>query len=125
MGLTRIADSSFLIACFDTDDPRSDEAFRALQDPVAIFVPAEVLGETLGVVQRRKGTKAARLILSNLKQIAHLRLMTEVDHEGTAAVYEASTRLSWVDAAVVHWCRAKNAVPLAYDPDIERQGKDR
>lgn len=94
-----------------------------LQDPAIIEVPIEVLGETLGVVQRRLGPDLARTIWNDLRTLGHVQFMTQADHSATAALFLQFKKLSWVDAAVVHWCRTKNAQALAFDPEIERRVK--
>jgi predicted nucleic acid-binding protein len=123
--LTRIADSSFLMAAFDRRDARRGKALEDLSSPETILVPIEVLGETLGVVQRRLGAQVARTLWSDLRTIKHVQFLTTSEIEATAALFVESQKLSWVDAAVVHWCITKDAEPLSFDPEIVRRVKER
>lgn len=119
--MTRVADTSFLLVLFDERDVRRSSARARAADPEPIEVPPEVLGETIGVAHRRLGFAAARKILEALRSLPHLKFLSVTDPPRVAAVFEeAAGRLSWVDAAVVAYCRMHAARPLAFDPDIER-----
>lgn len=118
--MVRVADTSFLLALFDTRDPRRGKAKAWAADPEAIVVPPEVLGETLGVAHARHGYDAAAEVLAWLQGKPHVELVDDTDVAGVAPVFaEGRGRLSWVDAAVVVRCRAEDADPLCFDPDIE------
>lgn len=118
--MTRVADSSFLITLFDADDPRQETAREQAERPDPILVPPAVLGETLGVVQARHGYELALGIWDQLGGVPQLSLLERSIPEPTSRVFEdAEGALSWVDAAVVAWCREEEAEPLAFDPDIE------
>jgi predicted nucleic acid-binding protein len=69
VGLSRVADTSFLLAFFDLDDARSEEAAERLEDPEPILVRPEVLAGFLGLTQeahwvrtrlRRRGLRRSR-----------------------------------------------------------------
>jgi predicted nucleic acid-binding protein len=122
--MTRVADTSFLMALFDVLDQRQAQAQGWAADPEPIEVPSEVLAETLGVVHRRKGLPAAQHIWSQLIRLPHLTFVETTDVERIAEAFKAGAgRLSWVDAAVVAACRASDAKPLCFDPAIQRAVK--
>lgn len=118
--MSRVADSSFLIAVYDRDDARRELALERLAGPVPIDVPPEVLGETLGVVHARAGFDAASATFEELGALGHVRFPDATDPSAVAEVFlEAEGALSWVDAAVVWRCRLEDAEPLCFDEEIE------
>jgi predicted nucleic acid-binding protein len=123
--MSRVADTSFLFAAFDRSDSRQAAAFEELREPSPIHVPPEVVGEMLGVLQKRKGADAAREFWTQIQAIPHLRMLDTTDTVGVSNVYRDSKRLTWVDASVVHWCRHLGARPLCYDQDIQRMAARR
>lgn len=119
--MTRVADSSFLIALFDRKDARQDAARRLLREPEPIVIPVEVLGETLGVVHRRVGFEAAKAVWRALINTDNVEILETADVEAvTEAFHGAKGKLSWVDAAVVVTCRMESATPLCFDEHIAR-----
>lgn len=118
--MTRVADSSFLIAVYDREDPRRELALERLTGPVPIVVPPEVVAETLGVVQSRAGYEVARTIHGELAELVHVSFADATDPDAVAEVFEEGAgALSWVDAAVVWRCRSDDAEPLSFDAEIE------
>lgn len=117
----RVADTSFLIALFDEDDPRRARAMRWASDPEPIEVPSEVLAETLGVLHRRAGYAKAASVWQDLCGLPHVVFSETSDTEAAADEFlRARGKLSWVDAAVVARCRAEEAHPLCFDQAIAR-----
>lgn len=124
--MTRIADSSFLIAAFHESDRFHRAARKHLADPEPILVPAEVVGETLGVVQARYKFPAAYVIWEETHKLGHVRFATQAAPQQTAEVWRRNRRgLSWVDACVVAWCRLENAKAITFDPRIEAELDDK
>lgn len=61
-GVIRLAESSFLLALFLRGGRNFKSADCEAARPAPIWVLSEVLGETLGVLQERKGIDFARLV---------------------------------------------------------------
>jgi predicted nucleic acid-binding protein len=119
--VTRVADTSFLLMLFDHSDPRQGKAATWASDPEPIAVPAEVLGETLGVLHRRLGFAKADGVWRQLTTLPHVEFQETGDVEATAEVFARHKgKLSWVDAAVVAACTRLGAKPLAFDDDLVR-----
>lgn len=119
--MTRVADTSFLIALFDGSDPRLEQARRWARDPEPIEVLPEVAGETFGVIHRRKGFAFAQKILDGLRAIPHLRFREDSDVAAVEEIFrESAGTLSWVDSAVVAAVRYRGHRPLCFDAAIER-----
>ena len=117
-----VVDSSILIAAFDREDPRRGQARSLLGRHGQIEVPVEVLGETLGVVHRRRSFATAMQLWTQLQAIPSLVFSQRSDLGAVAAVFaEAKGELTWVDAAVVARSRAGGLVALAFDRAIQRR----
>lgn len=120
--MSRLADSSFLFALFDHADDRRPLALRWAEDPAAIEIVPEVLGETLGVTQRRPGFSAAREIYFALRSKPHIRF---VESPGASKIEEefeaAKGSLTWTDAAVVAAARTMGREVLCFDPRLRRR----
>ncbi len=124
-GLSRVADSSFLIACFDERDPRRPRALGWLADPATIVVPPEVAGETLGVLHHRKGRAAALAVFDALSKLPHLRFADDTSTMEISVLFSAKkSGLTWVDCAVVWRARKNKWVALAFDPELERAAEN-
>lgn len=116
----RIADSSFLYALIDHADSRRPHALAAFGDPEPIGIPPEVTGELLGLVHKRIGFREAALLWSALRAKPHVRFLgTSAPDETSVEFRNGLGALSWVDAAVVHWCKKTNSKPLCFDAHIE------
>ena len=122
--MTRVADTSFLMACFDERDGRRPQALSWLADSTPIVVPPEVASETFGIVHARRGFAAALAVLEDLSRLEHVRFADDTSHNEIAKLFRGvSTNLTWVDWAVV-WRARKHGWPvLCYDPAIEREAK--
>lgn len=117
--MTRVADSTFIIALFDEKDSRTEQATKWAQEPETVELIPEVLGETLGAIHRRKGFRPALEIWHELRRIPHFRLVESTNMAKVSSVFGASKgKLTWVDAAVVARCRATGGKPLAFDDEI-------
>lgn len=125
----RLADSSFLVALFVSGDRNSAAAEREAARPDPILVPSEVLGETLGVLQKRKGIDFARLVKDWMDSKPHFQyVFTQRAHFDVASrMFRKSThRVNYVDAVVIAWAWATGAAILSYDDDLltaAKQGK--
>lgn len=123
--MSRVADSSYLIALVDADDPRQGEARRLASNPSPLLVPPEVMGETLGVLHARAGYDRAQAMWDKLGDLANLVHLNTTRMEEIAPIFEAADgALSWTDAAVVAHCLREGAKPLCYDDDIEQAYRD-
>ncbi|HEV8360311.1 MAG TPA: PIN domain-containing protein [Candidatus Thermoplasmatota archaeon] len=120
--MSRVADTSFLIAAFDLDDKRRQEALRWLRDPEAIIIVPEVLGETLGVTHRRAGYASAIDLWQHLLSLPQVEILETTEVEAIADAFKRGRgKLSWVDAAVVAACATWGARPLCDDKEILRE----
>lgn len=124
--MSRVADSSFLVALFDEDDHRHGSAWERAEDPDPVLVPPEVLTETLGVMQARYGHGVADGIWEGLGTIPTVVHLNSTRQENVAPVFrEAGGALSWTDAAVVAHCLREDAEPLCFDDAIEETWRER
>lgn len=117
--MTRVADSSFLIARWDGKHPEGRRRGSGrTRNPSA---SPEVRSESPGVVHARVGMAAATTIWRELNQLANLEIQETTDVERIAErLVGGKGKLSWVDAAVLATCGAEGARPLCFDEDIER-----
>lgn len=119
----RLADSSFLLALFLSGDRNFAAADREAAKPEPILVLSEVLGETLGVLQKRKGIDFARLVKQWIEGKPHFQFaFTQRSHfdAGSRIFMKAPERLNYVDAIVTAWAVASSATVLTYDEDLRR-----
>lgn len=119
----RIADSSFLVALFLSGDRNYHDAEREAELSDPILIPSEVLSETLGVFQRRKGIDFARLIKQWVDRQPHFQIgFTERLHYDTASVIfaKSSERVDYVDSLVIAWSLARGAPVITYDEDLKK-----
>lgn len=113
-----VVDTSFLIALFDSGDPRRSEAREDLEKAAPAVIPTEILVETLGVLKVKVGRRAATEALENLLRLPNVTWSECCDFQGTLAIYRSHTALSFPDAVVVRECIARGVPPLTFD---ERQ----
>jgi predicted nucleic acid-binding protein len=122
LGLTRIADTSFLLAVYNHKDRFHEQAFAWLENPDSIAIPFEVLLETVGVAQRRYGFDIATHIEQSLRRLPHISFLPPLDTSTVRVRWHAAKgRLSWVDAAVVEACRRREGHALTFDPHIHAE----
>lgn len=123
----RVADTSAVYAFFVTDDSHHAQARAAFAEGSPIMVPAEILAETLLLLERRVGFQAARAAGEPLRTVSHV----EVHPAGNApwdnilgAAWQecgaASGRITYADAVVVAWCKRRSLVPLTFDKRLTR-----
>ncbi len=118
--MSKVVDSSFLIALFDEDDHRHERAWGQAEEPEPLLVPPEVLTETLGVMHARFDYGIADGIREGLGKIPTVVHLNTTPQEHIGQIFqEANGVLSWTDAAVVAHCLVEEAEPLCFDSDIE------
>lgn len=120
----RIADTSCLYGAFFPEDAHFERARAALQDPEPIVIPAEILAETVGLIQLRHDFAAALAAGRYLRAMRHARV-DGASPALLAAAWEAFEqsrgKLSLPDAIVVAWCGAEGASALTFDEEILRR----
>lgn len=118
--MTRVADTSFLMALFDGNDPRRADALGWLADPEPIQLLPEVAAETVGVTHKRFGFDPARRLWKTIRAKPHVTLVPNRPADEIARRFTADGgRLSWVDAAVVSQALAEDAHVLCFDRGID------
>lgn len=121
-----VADSSALFALVDRDDPHHQRAVQEARRQRPFVVPSEILVETLGLLQWRRGRQAAVEFLRSLRAMPHARIAGSrqaiVDLAVNAALKPGP--LSFADWIVVHACRSSGSQPWTFDDDIRRAVKD-
>lgn len=110
-----VADTSFLIAVFDSSDPRQAKAREDLEKAAPVVIPTEILVETLGVLKVKASRRAATLALEKLLQLQNVTWSECCDFQGTLAIYRSIPALSFPDAVVVRECIARGVPPLTFD----------
>lgn len=116
--MTRLADSSFLLALLHDGDEFHLRARAALTTNEAILIPGEVLTETLGVLLRRRGFDVTVKARDWIDRQNGFRFVYSAEREHRAAwrlFLEQAGRISLTDAVVVAWCRLEMAGLLTFD----------
>jgi len=117
----RVADTSFLYALISADDALHERAVRASQKSELVTIPAEILSETVALVQYRSGFEDARAAGEWLRSQALVQIgvgTQETLREAWRTFVQAAGRLSYPDSVVVAWCRPRGFTPLAFDSRI-------
>ena len=127
----KVADTTALYAFFTRNDAHHDKARRAIAKAEPILVPAEILAETLQLIQYRRGFAFARDAAAVLASIPHIEVQPTPDHFPEDILGEArrthllsAGRLSLYDAIVVAWCRKRRLQPLTFDQAIVKELAD-
>lgn len=110
-----VADTSFLIAVFDSSDPRQAKAREELETASPVVIPTEILVETLGVLKVKASRRAATLALERLLRLPNVAWSECCDFQGTFAIYRSNPALSFPDAVVVRECITRRVPPLTFD----------
>ena len=110
-----VADTSFLIAIFDSSDPRQTKARQDFENAGAVVIPTEILVETLGVLKVKASRRAASGALEKLLRLSNVTWSECCDFQGALAIYRNHTALSFPDAIVVRECIARRASILTFD----------
>jgi predicted nucleic acid-binding protein len=113
--VTRVADTSFLVAFFDADDARHDKARKALAAARPAVVNCEVLVELLGVLKVKAGRPASLAALHALLRFPNVEWDEHGDVVGAYERMRSHSGLSFVDAAVVQCALRRKAELLSYD----------
>jgi predicted nucleic acid-binding protein len=119
----RVADTSALYALISDTDVHHAKALEAFSSPESIIIPAEIFGETIGLLHYRLGFPAARAAGDFIQQLPHTRLRASHLHQVTTAwetFLVARGKLSLPDAIVIAWCRAEAASPISFDETLLR-----
>jgi predicted nucleic acid-binding protein len=118
----KVADTSALYALFRENDAHHGQAKAQLASGEGIVVPAEILTETLCLIQFRAGFPAAKAAAAFLARVPSVEVQPTHDNpwddlQGEAArCFDASGgKLSRADAVVVAWCRKRGLQPWSYD----------
>jgi len=122
----RVADTSALYALFFEEDAHHSKAHAFLADGEAVLIPAEILAETVWLLDRKFGHLAAREAGATLRRLPNVEVQPSWDDPwdnvlGQAWLeYQAGRgKLSYADAVVVAWCRKRRLKPWTYDKHIE------
>lgn len=120
-----VADASALFALVDGEDPHHAKAMEEARRQRPFVVPSEILGETLAVLQWRRGRAASVAFLEMLRRMPHARVGATRSAVVEQSVLSASRPgpLSYPDWIVVHTCRATGSQPWTFDDDIRRAVK--
>lgn len=110
-----VADTSFLIAFFDLDDPRHSETKKWFANTDHVVVSTEILVETLGVLKSKIGRKAAESAVEILLGIENVGWEENCDLMASYRIYKRRKTGSLMDAMVIHLCNRLDTTPLTYD----------
>lgn len=122
----RLADSSYLLALFLSGDRNHSTAWEETARADPIMVISEVLSETLGVLQKRKGIDFARMAKEWLESKPHVQFaFTLRQHFDVASrvFAKAPERVNYVDAVLVAWVLDTGARLLTFDADLQRAAR--
>jgi predicted nucleic acid-binding protein len=121
----KVADTSALYALFRENDAHHAQAKAQLVTGEAIVVPAEILTETLCLVQFRAGFAAAREVARFLERTPCIEVAPTPDEPWDDILGEAGRcfaasegRLSRADAVAVAWSRKRRLAPWSYDEEL-------
>lgn len=85
------------------------------------MIPAEILSETLALIQYRQGFDPARSAGEWIRDQDLVEIGLPSRQTLDAAWQEfhmAGGRISYPDAVVVTWCRSVSAAPLSFDTEL-------
>jgi predicted nucleic acid-binding protein len=121
----KVADTSALYALFRANDAHHAKAKAQLATGEPIVIPAEILTETLCLVQMRAGfvhAQAAARFLAKTPcvevQQTHDDPWDDIQGEAGRCFDAGAGRLSRADAVVVAWCRKRRLAPWSYDKEL-------
>ena len=123
----QVADTSFLYALFSRTDEFHARALKDARGVESLLIPAEILSETIALIQYRQGFPAARSAGAWIqgRQGIQLGLPSRRILARAWRTYDSSRgRVSYPDAVVLAWCAARAALPLAYDSAILRMSRE-
>lgn len=119
-----VADTSFLIAIFDSSDPRQASARQTFENARSVVIPTEILVETLGVLKVKASRRAASDALEKLLRLSKVTWSECCDFQGALTLYRNNAALSFPDAIVVRECTARRAQILTFD-ERQREAVDK
>jgi predicted nucleic acid-binding protein len=121
----KVADTSALYALFRANDAHHAQAKAQLATGEPILVPAEILTETLCLVQFRAGFAPAREVARFLERTPCVEVAPTPDDPWDDILGEAARcfeagggLLSRADAVVVAWSRKRRLEPWSYDREL-------
>jgi predicted nucleic acid-binding protein len=121
----KVADTSALYALFRENDAHHAKAKAQLASGEHIVIPAEILTETLCLIQLRAGFAPARAAAGFLAstpcvevQPTHDDPWDDIQGEAARCFEDAAGRLSRADAVVVAWSRKRRLAPWSYDREL-------
>ena len=119
----RIADSGFLLALFLSGDRNFAAAEREATRPGAILIVTEVLSESLGVLQKRKGVDFARLVHEWILSRPFFQFVftQRAQFDVASRLFAKSPeRLNFVDCVLVAHATATKFPVLTFDDDLRK-----
>lgn len=119
-----LVDTSFLVAVFDSSDPRQAKAREDLAAAAPAVIPSEILVETLGVLKVKVGRSAASEALEKLVRLPNVTWSECCDFQATLAIYRRFSTLSFPDAIVVQERQARGAQLLTFDENQRNVAKN-
>lgn len=121
----RVADTSALYAVFDEADAHHERALRDIADDEAILIPSEIVGETMGLLQLRLGSRIAREAMESFHKLPHVEIQPTPDDVWDNILQHAMDTyskgegpLSYRDQIVVSWCQKRKLKPWSFDKRI-------
>ena len=122
-----IADSSFLVALFNANDPLHTRAAADLASSEALLtIPDRILEETLTVLSYKFGWKHSLGVLDKIRENRRfeIRHLSEDEWARVIAISaEAEKKISFPDYVVIYLSRSEGTLPLTYDAQIVKLAK--
>lgn len=117
----KVVDTSALYATLVVNDPFHRRATDVVASGEPLLVPAEIFSETIALVQYRHGSGAALEAARVLRGKPNIEIQPTPDDfwedilGAVPKIHAAHPKLSYPDAVVVAWAKARNLAVLAYD----------
>lgn len=113
--MSRVADTSFLYAAFDSGDSRHRDALREIAEPQRLEVPFATLVEFLDLVSYRRGHEAALKVQKTLAGLATLDVANQQDEGPILDLWSEDGKLSMADAVGIQAALRGAKTLLTYD----------
>ena len=99
--MTWVADTSWLYALIDSDDPHHGQARAEAKEAVPIEIPDAILAETLDLIRYRLGKSEAIDALAGFEKLAHFVIGERASPAEVKRVWVDHKSLSFADASAV------------------------